>query len=169
MTGPLRVGVIGANPNHSWAKDSHIPALRTLSNVQLSAVATTNRASADAAALAFGVPAAYDGPLSLIATSDVDIVSVCATVLYHRELVLAALAAEKHVYCEWPLGRNHAEATEMATAARARGVHVATGVDEPPGTLPAAAANVSTMYRAHWPATSPRANTPHPTSTMPCA
>src|ERR1700746_3314372 len=28
MTGPLRVGAIGANPNRSWAKDSHIPALR---------------------------------------------------------------------------------------------------------------------------------------------
>jgi hypothetical protein len=28
MTRPLRVGVIGANPNRSWAKDSHIPALR---------------------------------------------------------------------------------------------------------------------------------------------
>lgn len=25
MTGPLRVGVIGADPNRSWAKDSHIP------------------------------------------------------------------------------------------------------------------------------------------------
>jgi hypothetical protein len=45
MTGPLRVGVIGANPNRSWAKDSHIPALRSLENVQLAAVATT-RASA---------------------------------------------------------------------------------------------------------------------------
>ena len=55
MTGPLRVGVIGANPNRSWAKDSHIPALRSLKNVQLAAVATTSRASAEAAAAAFGV------------------------------------------------------------------------------------------------------------------
>ena len=35
MTRPLRVGVIGANPNRSWAKDSHIPALRSLENVRL--------------------------------------------------------------------------------------------------------------------------------------
>ena len=39
MTGPLRVGVIGANPNGSWAKDSHIQALRSLEDVQLAAVA----------------------------------------------------------------------------------------------------------------------------------
>ena len=38
------------NPNRSWAKDSHIPALRSLEHVQLAAVATIGRASADAAA-----------------------------------------------------------------------------------------------------------------------
>ena len=118
MTGPLRVGVIGANPNRSWAKDSHIPALRSLENVQLAAVATTSRASADAAAAAFGVRAAYDDPRALITASDIDIVSVCVRVPYHRDLVLAALAADKHVYCEWPLGRDRGEAAEMAAAAR---------------------------------------------------
>ena len=128
MTGPLRVGVIGANPNRSWAKDSHIPALRSLENVQLAAVATTSRASADAAAAAFGVRAAYDDPLALITASDIDIVSVCVRVPYHRDLVLAALAADKHVYCEWPLGRDRGEAAEMAAAARGRAVHVAIGL-----------------------------------------
>jgi len=97
MTGPLRVGIIGANPNRSWAKDSHIPALRSLEDVQLAAVATTSRASADAAAEAFGVGAAYDDPLALISASDIDLVSVCVRVPYHRDLVLASLAAEKHI------------------------------------------------------------------------
>jgi predicted dehydrogenase len=128
MTRPLRVGVIGANPNRSWAKDSHIPALHSLGNVQLAAVATTSRASADAAAAAFGVRAAYDDPLALIAASDIDVVSVCVRVPYHRDLVLAALAADKHVYCEWPLGRDRGEATEMAAAASTRAVHAAIGL-----------------------------------------
>ena len=91
-------------------------------------MATTSRASADAAAAAFGVHAAYDDPRALITASDIDIVSVCVRVPYHRDLVLAAHAAEKHVYCEWPLGRDRAEATEMAAAARARAVHVAIGL-----------------------------------------
>ncbi|MDT5279412.1 MAG: hypothetical protein QOJ20_607 [Mycobacterium sp.] len=93
-TRPLRVGVIGANPNRSWAKDSHIPALRSLANVELAAVATTSRASADAAAVAFDVRAAYDDPRALITASDIDIVSVCVRVPYHRDLVLAALAVD---------------------------------------------------------------------------
>ncbi len=45
---------IRRNPNRSWAKDSHIPALRSLEHVQLAAMATISRASADAAAAAFG-------------------------------------------------------------------------------------------------------------------
>jgi predicted dehydrogenase len=128
MTRPLRVGVIGANPNHGWAKDAHIPALRSLENVQLAAVATTSRASADAAAAAFGVRASYDDPHAMIAASDIDVVSVCVRVPHHRDLVLAALAADKHVYCEWPLGRDRGEAAEMAAAAGTRAVHVAIGL-----------------------------------------
>jgi predicted dehydrogenase len=102
--------------------------LRSLENVPLAAVATTSRASADAAAEAFGVGAGYDDPLALITASDIDLVSVCVRVPYHRDLVLAALAAEKHVYCEWPLGRDRAEAAEMAAAAGTCKVHVAIGL-----------------------------------------
>src|SRR4051812_28816758 len=128
MTRPFRVGVIGANPDRGWAKDSHIPALRSLENVQLAAVATTSRASAEAAAAAFGVRAAYDDPRAMVTALDIDIVSVCVRVPYHRDLVLAALAADKHVYCEWPLGRDLDEAAEMAAAAGTRSVHVAIGL-----------------------------------------
>jgi hypothetical protein len=33
-----------------------------------------------------------------------------------RRILLAALDAGKHVYCEWPLGRNLQEAEELAAA-----------------------------------------------------
>ena len=39
------------------------------------------------------VCAAYGDPRALITASDIDIVSVCVRVQYHRALVLAALAA----------------------------------------------------------------------------
>jgi predicted dehydrogenase len=42
--------------------------------------------------------------------------------------VLCALSAGKHIYCEWPLGRDCAESEEMAAAAEAAGVHVAIGL-----------------------------------------
>jgi len=125
---PLRVGVIGANAVQSWAKDSHIPAIASSDLVRLEAVATSRSDTAAAAAEAFGAPQAFADALDLVASRDVDIVSICVKVPHHRTLVLAALSAGKHVYCEWPLGRNVEEALEMEAAATAAGVHVAVGV-----------------------------------------
>jgi predicted dehydrogenase len=58
----------------------------------------------------------------LVAAPEVDIVTVAVKVPPHLEIVKAAIAAGKHVYCEWPLGKDLAEAEEMAALARARGV-----------------------------------------------
>ena len=41
---------------------------------------------------------------------------------------MAALEAGKHVFCEWPLGSNLAEAEEMASLARAKGVRHMVGL-----------------------------------------
>ena len=76
----------------------------------------------------FGAATAYDDSLALARDPDVDIVAVTVKVPEHRAIVLAAIAAGKHVYCEWPLGRDLAEAQEMADAARAAGVHVCIGL-----------------------------------------
>lgn len=128
MTKPLRVGIIGASANRGWAKESHVVAVQKLAGLELAAVATHRQETADAAAKAFGAKSAYGNAIDLIRDPDVDLVSVCVRVPNHRELVLGAIAAGKHVYCEWPLGRNIAETEEMAAAAHNAGVHVAIGL-----------------------------------------
>ena len=128
MTKPLRVGIIGANAEGGWARDGHVPAVQKLDGLTFAAVATNSQKTADAAAKAFGVTAAFGSGLELIRAPGIDLVTVATRVPDHRELVLAALAAGKHVYCEWPLGRSVAESKEMAAAAQAAGVHVAIGL-----------------------------------------
>ncbi|MFQ6133053.1 MAG: Gfo/Idh/MocA family protein [Armatimonadota bacterium] len=54
----------------------------------------------------------------LIARDDVHIVNVCTPNDLHKPVVLAALAAGKHVYCDKPLALNLSEAREIAAAAR---------------------------------------------------
>lgn len=124
----LRVGIIGANAQSGWARDSHVPAVQGLDGLELVAVATSRPETAEAAARAFGVPSAYGAGRDLIADPSVDLVTVATRVPDHRDLVLAAIAAGKHVYCEWSLGRSVEEAEEMAAAARAAGVHTAIGL-----------------------------------------
>jgi predicted dehydrogenase len=64
----------------------------------------------------------------LIQDPNVDIVTIAVKVPDHRELVLAALAAGKHIYCEWPLGGNLAQAEELAKAAQSTNLHRAIGL-----------------------------------------
>jgi len=119
----LGVGIVGLQPGRSWAAKAHIPALRALSDTfEIVGVANSSRASAEAAAAAAGLPRAFADVAELVASPDVDIVAVTVKVPHHLELVTAAIAAGKHVYCEWPLGNGLAEAEEMAALARARGV-----------------------------------------------
>jgi Oxidoreductase family, NAD-binding Rossmann fold len=58
----------------------------------------------------------------LVIQPDIDVVAVTVKVPHHRELVTAALAAGKAVYCEWPLGRHLDEARAMAALAAEKGV-----------------------------------------------
>ena len=128
MTKPIRVGIIGASAEGGWARESHVPAVQALDGLEFVAVATNSQKTADASARAFGVAKAYGNGRDLVQDPETDLVTVATRVPDHRGLVLAAIAAGKHVYCEWPLGRGIAEAEEMAQAARAAGVHVAIGL-----------------------------------------
>ena len=125
---PLRLGIAGANPERGWFRDAHFPALKALPGLAIHAVSARTQEIADAARAAFGATTAYADSLALARDPDVDIVAVTVKVPEHRAIVLAALAAGKHVYCEWPLGRDLAEAEEMAAAARAAGIHAAVGL-----------------------------------------
>ena len=59
---------------------------------------------------------------------DVDLVTVCVNVPDHFTPVMAAIDAGKHVYSEWPLGRNSAEARQMHDAAQRKGIRHAVGL-----------------------------------------
>ena len=128
VTKSLKVGIIGASADRGWAKVSHVPAVQQLAGLELAAVASGSQAKSEAAAKAFGAKAAYGDIKDMFRNPEIDIVSICVKVPDHRELVLGALAAGKHTYCEWPLGRNLAEAEELAAVADQAGVHVAIGL-----------------------------------------
>jgi predicted dehydrogenase len=125
----IRVGIIGANPDRGWAAQAHIPALTSLSDdFEITALSTTRRESADAAAALFGVPLAFDNHDDLVNNPAVDVVAVTVKVPYHLELATAALDAGKAVYCEWPLGNGLEEAERLAALAKKKGVLAVAGL-----------------------------------------
>jgi predicted dehydrogenase len=90
--------------------------------VDVVAVCTQHLATATEAARHFGVPQAFDDVEAMLAGGDVDVVDVCVNVASHHRLVSLALSAEKHVFCEWPLGANVAETEALRDQATAAGV-----------------------------------------------
>ncbi|HWX36204.1 MAG TPA: Gfo/Idh/MocA family oxidoreductase [Steroidobacteraceae bacterium] len=122
----IRVGIVGASANRSWAKVSHVPAIKGLAGLKLAAVATRNEQSAREAAQAFGADRWFSDPFAMIRDDQIDLITIAVKVPAHHELVAAALGEDKAVYCEAPLGRNLPEAEEMASAAGS--LHTAVGL-----------------------------------------
>ncbi|MDM8010963.1 MAG: Gfo/Idh/MocA family oxidoreductase [Parasphingorhabdus sp.] len=116
----IGVGIIGYEVGRSWGATAHVPALRSLPEFDIAAVATTRQESALAAAKDIGLPEnrAFASAAELAACPDVDVVAVTVKVPFHLDLVRTAIAAGKHVYCEWPLGNGLEEAEQMAALIR---------------------------------------------------
>jgi predicted dehydrogenase len=126
---PIRVGIVGADASgQGWAPLSHLPALKMLPGLELAAVCTAHADTAAAAAAKYGVNRAFHDYNAMVREPDIDLVSVVVKVPSHQEVVVAALNAGKHVYCEWPLGANLAQAEAMADIARRKGVRAMVGL-----------------------------------------
>jgi len=128
MADKIRLGLIGASVKGTWSARSHLPAVQASSDVELTAVCTTKSDSAEAAREAWGARLAFDDYRKMIASPEIDAVAVVVRVPSHYAPTKAALEAGKHVYCEWPLGRTTAEAAELATLAKAKGLVTAVGL-----------------------------------------
>src|SRR5207247_7663849 len=124
----LGVGIIGVSSVRGWAATAHIPALRALPNYEIRAISGHSAESARAAGKVFGVSAVFSDPKQLVSQPDIDVVAVTVKVPHHRELVSAALAAGKAVYCEWPLGRDLDDARAMPARTTKKGARTVVGL-----------------------------------------
>jgi predicted dehydrogenase len=124
----LGVGIVGVSPVRGWAATAHIPALRALPNYEIRALSAHSAQSARAAGEVFGVSAVFSDHEQLVTRPDIDMVAVTVKAPRHRELVDAALAAGKAVYCEWPLGRDLDDARAMAAGAAEQGARTVVGL-----------------------------------------
>ena len=128
MADKIRLGFVGANVNSTWSTQSHFPALLASPDVEFTAVCTTRPESAEEARQAFGAKLAFHDFRTMAESDEIDAVAVVVRVPSHYEPTKAAIEAGKHVLTEWPLGRNTAEAVELADLARAKGVQTTVGL-----------------------------------------
>jgi len=117
MPEKLRVGLIGAG----WAAESHAAAFLQLPNVEVTALWSRTRATAEALAgrLKQARLRIYDDWQDLIAESKVDVISITTPPMLHRSPAVAALAQGCHVLVEKPISVGVADARAIVHAAQA--------------------------------------------------
>ena len=114
---PIRVGVIGAG----FIGPAHIESLRRLGYVEVVALATSSRESAERKAAGLFIPRAYGDYRDLIRDPGVDVVQIAASNALHYPAARAALEAGKHVVCDKPLGMTSAESADLVGLAERSG------------------------------------------------
>lgn len=116
-------GLIGAS---TIAAEHMIGAIRAQSGNEVVAVASSNAERALAYASKHGIPNAYGSVAKLLADPAVNAVYISTTNELHRDQVIAAAAAGKHVLCEKPLALAVEDALAMVTACKNAGVVMGT-------------------------------------------
>lgn len=116
MASPLRMGVVGCG---AIAQIMHLPYLTDYSErFALVALADSHRPTLDAVADQYHITQRYTDWHDLLARTDLDAVVLCHSGS-HRDAVIAALDANKHVLVEKPLGWNLRQVEQVAQRAAA--------------------------------------------------
>ena len=124
--GLISVGWMGKLHSHAYqALPQVYPELKI--RPQLVHAADTAPARAGYAREVLGYAKAGSFYRDVLADPDVDVVSICAPNMLHREIGVAAARAGKPFWIEKPVGRDAAETAEVAVAARAAGVVTSIG------------------------------------------
>ncbi|MFN0157904.1 MAG: Gfo/Idh/MocA family protein [Bacteroidota bacterium] len=93
-----------------------------LDTVQITAVASRDKAKAEAFANEFGIPKAMEGYDRLLADPDIDAVYIALPQHLHAEYVIKAANAGKHILLEKPAALNSAELRKMIATCKKRNV-----------------------------------------------
>ena len=101
--------------------NSMASALTHIPEANLLAVSSRAQKNADKFAKRWSVPKAYANFESLVADTEIDIVYIATPNAAHKEQILLALAAGKHVLCEKPMTTSYADMLEVIGAAERSG------------------------------------------------
>lgn len=111
----LRIGMIGLG---RVATATHMPVLRRVEEVDITACAESNSERVKRVKEIFDIPHTFSDYRDMCTSGSVDAVYVCVPPDVHREATICALNNNIHVLCEKPMGRTIQEVVEMNQLAK---------------------------------------------------
>ncbi|GGG01634.1 Gfo/Idh/MocA family oxidoreductase [Paenibacillus abyssi] len=100
---------------------------RNVPHATLVAMVDPIESVAKQAAESLGVDTYYTDYKEALKNDSIDAVIVVTPTIYHRDIVVAAAEAGKHIFCEKPMAMNATECDEMIAAARKNNVKLQIG------------------------------------------
>ena len=107
----LNTAIIGGGAIHGC----HVNALRQMPNVALRALVDIDSVKGLALAKDYQCRF-YQDYREMLLDDAIDVVHICTPHFEHKRMILAALAAGKHVFCEKPVGMNSSEFGDIVQA-----------------------------------------------------
>lgn len=111
----IKLGLIGAG---RVAGTRHLPALASIPDVEVIAVADQNPEHLKGVANRFKIKYRYLDFIELLENPAIEAVAVCVPAEFHLEVALAALDAGKHLFIEKPLALSAGECDRLIERAR---------------------------------------------------
>ncbi len=108
----IGIGIVGSGMGSNHARN-----FKKMPNVRLVGIGGPDVERCQRVADANGIPHVYADYHELFARPDVDAVTIAVPNMYHKDVVLAALAAGKHVLVEKPLAHTSADGEEIVRVA----------------------------------------------------
>jgi len=105
-------GIIGCGGMGKY----HTSLLKGIEGARVAACSDPNREAADELAKAHEVPQVFDDYRRVLDLKEVDGVFVCTPTFTHRDIVVAAAAAGKQIFCEKPIALTVEDARAMLAA-----------------------------------------------------
>lgn len=115
----MNIGIMSFAHIHAT---SYAEAIGRIEGAKLTAIYDTDNTRGEEAATKYGVP--FYAEMDAFLQSDIKVVLVCSENALHKQMVIAAAKAKKHILCEKPIATNLQDAKEMIAVCEEQGVHL---------------------------------------------
>ncbi|MER2128306.1 Gfo/Idh/MocA family oxidoreductase [Solibacillus sp.] len=113
----MNIGIMSFAHIHAT---SYADAIRRIPSATLTAIYDTDFSRGQQASTVYDVP--FFADITQFLANPIDVVLVCSENVLHKEMVIAAAKAKKHILCEKPIATTLEDAEEMIAACEENGV-----------------------------------------------
>ncbi|MCX8011475.1 MAG: Gfo/Idh/MocA family oxidoreductase [Ignavibacteria bacterium] len=122
----LKIGIIGAG---AIAQVAHLPTLKKLQNVEISAICDIDKLKVNSIAQKFSIPNVFTDIELFLSEAEYDAVFILTPTNTHKDIIFQVANSCKNVLVEKPIARTYKEAIEIKDYVRQRKVKLMVGMN----------------------------------------